>query len=243
MWSVSEADDSHCISRIHFSTSPPIYTLCLVYHSRRALLGIPTIYSLCLVYHLHRTHTHTHTHPHHTTSERHRSRARLQHKLKHTQRDDQLDVACLQIIKWCFRLSPPPPPLSQINEKGSIGTLPFLPSSPSSFFPLRPTERLREGVDGGLLENVLDIAGDPAVVGQGQVTEIGSEEIELLVGKGVGRLEDVPEGGGGGTEEVSKLMCSVGTGEKVDGRGEEKTYHWTVDPTLIWQGGVVREPV
>ena len=50
------------------------------------------------------------------------------------------------------------------------------------------------------------------MVRQGQITEVGGEEIELVVGEGVGGLEHVPEGGEGwrekGREErkVSKIV-------------------------------------
>jgi len=67
-------------------------------------------------------------------------------------------------------------------------------------------------LDNGGLKDILDVTGDTPMVRQGQITEVGGEEIELVVGEGVGGLEHVPEGGEGwrekGREErkVSKIV-------------------------------------
>lgn len=61
--------------------------------------------------------------------------------------------------------------------------------------------RLGESEEGGSLHHVLSVARDAAVVRQGQVAEVGGEEVELAVGQGVGRLEQVPKGGGGTGEQ------------------------------------------
>lgn len=73
----------------------------------------------------------------------------------------------------------------------------FCSRRPPSLSASSHARRLGESEEGGSLHQVLGVAGDAAVVRQGQVAEVGGEVVELAVGQGVGRLEQVPKGGGG----------------------------------------------
>jgi len=65
-------------------------------------------------------------------------------------------------------------------------------------------------VDSGGLKDILHVTGDTAVVRQGQVTEVRGEEVELVVGEGVGGLEHIPEEEGkGGREEEEKISKCI----------------------------------
>lgn len=85
----------------------------------------------------------------------------------------------------------------------------FCSRRPPSLSASSHARRLGESEEGGSLHQVLGVAGDAAVVRQGQVAEVGGEVVELAVGQGVGRLEQVPKGGGWGDGGTMRTCGNV----------------------------------